>query len=237
MKRLTPALLLSTMSMAVLLCNAAVAEPLNYVDSSALEPAVLLPAPPAPDSEETKAELDLIVRIQESRTQAQVERVRAGTRIGMDSFRPAMGAWFDASSLPLTSQLLKKLEKDSKYFSEAGKNAFGRRRPRFADNRVKVAIEGQDEACYPSGHSTRGMMMALVLAELVPEQKSAIMTRGWEIGWDRVVAGVHYPSDVVAGRVLGKAIANAARKSAAFKQDFDAAKAEIEKVRKNVANR
>ncbi|MEI6970774.1 MAG: phosphatase PAP2 family protein [bacterium] len=200
----------------------------NYVGAAALDVVALLPAPPAADSEETKAELDLIVRVQEARTPAQVARVTSESKVEMNSFSRAIGPWFNSSNLPITAMLLRKLEKDSKLFSESGKNAFGRKRPRFADPRVKVVIEGQDEACYPSGHATRGMLIAIILARLIPGKKAAIMEKGWEIGWNRVVAGVHYPSDIVAGRVVGQAIAVAAQANPAFRDDFDKARAEID---------
>ncbi len=50
-------------------------------------------------------------------------------------------------------------------------------------------------------------MYALILAELAPEHRDALLDRGREIGWDRVVAGLHHPSDIIAGRVLGQALA------------------------------
>jgi acid phosphatase (class A) len=59
---------------------------------------------------------------------------------------------------------------------------------------------------HPSGHATGGMTYALVLAEMFPEHKDALIARGEQIGEDREVAGVHYPSDVVAGRKIAKEI-------------------------------
>jgi acid phosphatase (class A) len=213
------------------------AEPLNYVEQSKLDPVELLPPPPAADSEETKAELDLIVRLQGSRTPKQVERAKSGAKLDMNAFSSAIGKWFTPENLPLTAQLLKNAEKDSKYYSETAKTAFGRKRPKFADKRVKVVIEGQEEASYPSGHATRGMLMAAIVADISPDNKADIMDKGWEIGWDRVIAGVHYPSDVVAGRVLGKAIARAMFENPAFKQDLAKAKSEFNGAKKRFAKK
>ena len=213
------------------------AEPLNYVEQSVLDPVVLLPAPPAADSEETKAEIDTILRIQETRTPAQAERAKSGAKIDMQSFAPEMGPWFTPENLPLTAQLLKKAEKDSKYYSETAKSTYGRKRPKFASPKVKPLLDGQEEPSYPSGHATRGMMMAMILSQLSPENEPALMKKGWELGWDRVIAGVHYPSDVVAGRVLGKSIARAMMANPAFKQDFEKAKAEVAEAKKRPAKK
>ena len=51
------------------------------------------------------------------------------------------------------------------------------------------------------------MTWALVLAEVVPEQRDALIARAHLIGDDRVLGGVHSPSDVEAGRTLAAAIA------------------------------
>jgi len=57
-------------------------------------------------------------------------------------------------------------------------------------------------ASFPSGHTTFGFTSSLLMAMLVPERYQEVMTRGSEYGDSRVVLGVHYPLDVIAGRVL-----------------------------------
>ena len=84
------------------------------------------------------------------------------------------------------------------------------------DQRIKPAADLEKSMSYPSGHATRGIIFALVLAELVPAQKDAILARGKQIGDDRVLAGVHFPSDVVAGQTLAKAILAQLMASEAF---------------------
>ncbi len=65
-------------------------------------------------------------------------------------------------------------------------------------------IELPKNASYPSGHSTVGNLDAMILAELIPDQKDALLKRGQQIGDDRIVAGVHFPSDVEAGHKLAE---------------------------------
>ena len=80
---------------------------------------------------------------------------------------------------------------------------------------------------YPSGHSTVGTVDALVLAELFPEKRAAILALGRQIGWDRVLTGYHFLTDVRAGRVLGQAIVRELMANPAFQHDLAEAKAEI----------
>jgi acid phosphatase (class A) len=80
---------------------------------------------------------------------------------------------------------------------------------------------------YPSGHSTRGTVYSLILAEIFPEKSKPILVIGRDIGWDRVLIGKHFTSDVQAGRVLGKAIVRELLASPSFQQDLAEAKAEV----------
>ena len=47
---------------------------------------------------------------------------------------------------------------------------------------------------------------ALILAALVPEKATPILVRGRAYGESRIVCGVHWLSDVVAGRLTGTAV-------------------------------
>lgn len=80
---------------------------------------------------------------------------------------------------------------------------------------------------YPSGHSTESMTLALVMADLFPDHRDAIIGEARNIGWHRVEIARHYPTDIYAGRVLAQAIVRQMKKDADFQNDFAAAKAEL----------
>ncbi|MFT8704804.1 esterase-like activity of phytase family protein [Bifidobacterium aquikefiricola] len=63
---------------------------------------------------------------------------------------------------------------------------------------------------FPSGHTTYATSGAVGLATLLPELAPEILARGSEAGNNRIVLGVHYPLDIIGGRMDGDA-ANAAR--------------------------
>lgn len=57
---------------------------------------------------------------------------------------------------------------------------------------------------FPSGHTTYGYTESLLLALIVPERYTQLLTRGAEYGNDRIVLGAHYAMDVIAGRTLAE---------------------------------
>lgn len=60
---------------------------------------------------------------------------------------------------------------------------------------------------YPSGHTSQAYWQGVFLATLLPELADGMLARTSEAGHNRVVMGVHYPLDVVGGRMMGTAIA------------------------------
>jgi acid phosphatase (class A) len=80
---------------------------------------------------------------------------------------------------------------------------------------------------YPSCHATEGMVLALVLAELFPDRREAVLAIGRDLGWHRVWIARHYPTDIYAGRVFAQAIVRQMKASPDFQHDLAEAKAEI----------
>jgi acid phosphatase (class A) len=226
---------LLSMILLLLAATAARAEKLNFLSETAVDPVKLLPAPASRDSEEVKAELDAMVAIQATRTKEQVARCCSEVKPTIAEFQDVLGPWFTPENLPKLARLLKKAEHDSKYFVGAAKVHFDRKRPYDEDSRIHPATELENTPAYPSGHATRGLLDAKILAKLAPRRRAELLERGRQIGWDRVIAGVHHPSDIVAGRVLGQAVAQALFDCKQFQDEFDAAKAEFDAVQSRQA--
>ena len=217
--------------------------PLEYLGESAVDVERLLPAPPSTESEESKSELKIMLHIQKHRTAEQIDRCKAEAKLGMAAFQPVFGPWFTADNLPEMEKFFKRIHGDAKFFSDSAKRHFNRPRPHKIEARIQPVVEkdnvdkdNDDEPSYPSGHSTRGMIYALMLSEIAPEKKAALLERGRAIGWDRVIAGVHYPSDVAAGRTLGQAIEQALVADPGFRGDLKRVKAEFEEVQERQTN-
>ncbi|KFI84394.1 MULTISPECIES: phosphatase PAP2 family protein [Bifidobacterium] len=60
---------------------------------------------------------------------------------------------------------------------------------------------------FPSGHTMAFYTSGLVLAAMMPEFAPQIAARAAEGGNNRIVLGVHYPLDIIGGRIVGEASA------------------------------
>ncbi|MBT0768158.1 phosphatase PAP2 family protein [Kineosporia sp. J2-2] len=58
---------------------------------------------------------------------------------------------------------------------------------------------------FPSGHTTTAYEAGITLATLLPELAPEILARASEAGNNRIVLGVHYPLDIMGGRMDGEA--------------------------------
>ena len=198
-----------------------------YFDPASFDYKTLLPDPPAVGSPEAKKEIELILEKQKSRTEDDKKRIKLAEHPSMALFQDTLGSWFDLKKLSATATLLKNVDADAHPVVEAAKAHWNRPRPPLQDSRVQASLDLPKNTSYPSGHASFGMLNALILAELVPDLKEQIMARGMQIGDDRVIAGIHFPSDVEAGRTLGKALFAKFMVNPAFQADMTKARAEI----------
>ncbi len=80
----------------------------------------------------------------------------------------------------------------------------------FADSTVQLDVGyGSSGLCaggsFPSGHTASAYLSGIALATLLPELAPSILARTSEAANNRVVLGVHYPLDVIGGRIVGQA--------------------------------
>jgi membrane-associated phospholipid phosphatase len=61
-------------------------------------------------------------------------------------------------------------------------------------------------ASFPSGHATTVFALATVLSLWYPRWTTAWLLLAAVVGWSRIVLGSHFPSDVLAGALLGVAV-------------------------------
>ena len=204
---------------------------LEALSPADVEPLRLLPPPPADGSERQKAELDELRAIQATRsasrlTLAQWDDVHEDASL----FAPTLGLKFDLAALPATAKLLAVVDNDQEVAAKAAKAAFHRRRPWTFDPSLVGCPRGDKPdplTSYPSGHTTTGYSIGVVLAALMPGKAADIMARASEYADSRLVCEVHFRSDIVAGQTLGTAIAVMVLKSPGLQPQIEAAKAEL----------
>lgn len=216
------------------LANSALADD-AYLAGSHLNPVELLAPPPLPGSAEQAADLAEVRAIHAAAASADTTAASMEEKLSVWVFAPAIGTYFDAARLPKTAAFFKRVQQATETFEEEGKNYWKRPRPYVVDPSL---ANGKPEKSYsyPSGHSLRGTVYALVLADLVPDKREPILAKGREIGWHRVELARHYPTDIYAGRVLAQAVVRELKNDPAFEKDFAEAKAELAAARAAAAN-
>jgi undecaprenyl-diphosphatase len=121
--------------------------------------------------------------------------------------------WRVGAGLALASLL-------SSLVSDMLKLAFARPRPSLLPH-----LDAVNNLSYPSGHATSAMAVYLFMALMVPAEHRArwmipMLLLVLATGLSRMMLGVHYPSDVIGGWMLGAAFAMGAAQIVNNKQEY-----------------
>jgi membrane-associated phospholipid phosphatase len=168
-------------------------------------------APPKPDSAAGKAELAVVHAIQKLRTPEgdawALDMAKHGALAVWRDFAKRhrdntgrIGGWLDTALLAGTlaatagaTQLLK--------------HRYDRLRPFQVDPKIVPPVPKPFDASYPSGHASSAFAAARVIAVLEPGLAKEAYELATKVAVSRVYAGVHFPSDVVVGALLGTGVA------------------------------
>lgn len=84
---------------------------------------------------------------------------------------------------------------------------FSRRRPYLADDNVHLSHHPLQDYSFPSGHSTAAFTLATILSLTFPWISLLFIPLACAVGISRIYLGLHYPTDVGVGAVIGMAFA------------------------------
>jgi undecaprenyl-diphosphatase len=82
-----------------------------------------------------------------------------------------------------------------------------RPRPYQVHQAVMLGERPLDHFSFPSGHTLHAVLFTIMLGSAVPVFLPVLVPFMLMVGLSRVVLGLHYPSDVLAGGVLGAGLA------------------------------
>ena len=221
---LTAALFLATLSApsaAVRQANAQSATQGYYVPASQFATVPFAP-PPVADSDAQKNDRSAVLDWQEKRTDADCTRADRTFFVAFDSF------WGERSPFakplpPEVQSFLDRLDSDIGTAAMMMKDRYQRARPDISRPcpGPNSGMKKGGSYSYPSSHAAISRVFAAVLTAIVPERKTEFFAKADEIGRDRVIIGVHYPTDIVAGNALADLFMAELLKSADYRRDLD----------------
>jgi len=195
----------------------------------------LLPAPPAKESAAFAADQEAF---RKTRSLAGTPRWAQAARdanlhfpAAPEAFSCALGVPITSESMPNLYMLMRRTWTDAILATFAAKNNYKRIRPFVVNKETSCTPNDEKELAkdgsYPSGHTSIGWTWTLILTEIAPERADAILSRGYAYGQSRVICGVHWQSDVTAGRVVAAAVVAKLHADPVFRAQLEAAKKEL----------
>ena len=87
------------------------------------------------------------------------------------------------------------------------KRVTGRRRPSVFEPHCWAKLLPPDQFSFPSGHTITAFAVSLSLIQFYPGLTAGLLFCAFSIAASRILMGMHFLSDVVAGAVIGAALA------------------------------
>lgn len=165
----------------------------------------LLPPPPEAASGTDKIDMEMVLEAQKLRNTNRWDRAVSDADLdGFNAFSPILGESFKKENYPQEAKIFAIVLKYSFAMSKASKSLYFRKRPFEVNSEIKTCPNSlAGGSSYPSGHAAIGWANAQILARIFPQYADDLMARGIDYGQSRLICGVHYPTDIVAGRILG----------------------------------
>lgn len=199
---------------------------------------------PANSSDETRAELDHLLSLQNSRTKEQIDRAEYIANLGswFNILNPTdpdynenkkelfyiadtIGSWYNYENFPATTQLLLNCIQDIRVTEFRLKWYFKRPRPYHLEPKLQPLTKIKSPS-FASGHSLWSFTEAYIFSEIIPKKRELFLKRAEEVRWSRELMGIHYPSDNEASRIIGWYLLKYWYNNPQFVKDLAAAKKE-----------
>ncbi|WP_264050156.1 acid phosphatase [Methylobacterium flocculans] len=159
--------------------------------------------------------------------------VADGASAILDDFACVIGQRIDQSRAPALMTLLERTRLDIARATRAPKLHYRRLRP-FVGNEAEICVirtsELSNAFSFPSSHATQAWTYASIMATLMPEKATQFFVRARSYGESRVVCGLHWLSDIEAGRTTASAVYATLQGDPGFRSDLEKARTELGKL-------
>jgi acid phosphatase (class A) len=202
-----------------------------YLTAAKLDVRIMLPPAVVAGSAQDKAEQEAVIAAQKAASPERIKLAAADADETIyDMFARTLGAGFAKANMPKADVFFERAGESEDEVVDPAKPFYGRVRPYLANpEAIKPLVKASKSGAYPSGHTTRVTMMAVIMTAMLPEKRDAIWARAEEYAQSRVIGGMHYPNDLEGGKKVGTAMAAVMFADPAFRADFEVAKGEVRK--------
>lgn len=182
-------------------------------------------APPKANSPEQKKDEEALRNYQATRSTEDCQRAQSEVFVSLENFFGKPRGPLESATVKPLSDFFEQIRNDGDYFVQKLKKEFPRKRPFLYVKGIEPCVPKEVTDAYPSGHAVLSRLYALVLTDFFPEQKAAIEKRADQIAEDRILAGMHHPSDIATGRLIGEKIYAELQKSEKYQAELKRRKA------------
>ncbi|MEM9106740.1 MAG: phosphatase PAP2 family protein [Pseudomonadota bacterium] len=191
----------------------------TFYPKDSLNSVALIGPPAEPGSAEFDQEMFAVLWLQESRTPEQVAFVQKS--VDLERFAPVVATSLVNIDTKALSETLEQIISEVRDDYNAVKERYDIPRPFVINEQVDPVADAFPVTSYPSGHTIRAIVYTSVLSDLFPDHAEELIALGTEIGYGRVIGGVHYPMDVVSGQRLGHAYMDVIRAQPAYQEALE----------------
>lgn len=191
----------------------------KFYPQGSLDSVALIGPPAEPGSAKFDQEMFAVLWLQESRTPEQVAFVQKS--VDLERFAPIVATGLLNVDTKELSDTLEQIINEVRDDYNAVKENYDIPRPFVINEAVEPVATAFPVTSYPSGHTIRAIVYTSVLSDIFPDHAEELTALGREIGYGRVIGGVHYPMDVVAGQTLGNAYMEVIRAQPAYQNALE----------------
>lgn len=162
---------------------------------------------PSLDSVESQKDFEILFHFQNTRTSEDCKLAKRDENLSVANLFGGVTGILNEQEVKQMTGFLTKAYVAAGANSYLAKSLYKRPRPYDANKFLKPCIDLEQSTAYPSGHSLTAQLHARILSEVYPDRAELLMKRAMEFSMNRVIGGVHHPSDVKSAHILADYLA------------------------------